>query len=72
VPQMALQGANLESNEPGKPTIEDIIKNPSKLPSPPVEEEKPGGFEPFVPSAQPHPVYTIPESVANLQQHQIK
>lgn len=53
-----------ESNLP--PTAEEILNNPSKLPSPPVEEEKPGGFEPFVPPAVPHPVYTIPEPVANL------
>lgn len=56
-----------ETNQSDKPTIEDILNNPSKLPSPPVDEEKPGGFEPFVPPAQPHPVYTIPEPVANLQ-----
>ncbi|XP_065359052.1 vacuolar protein sorting-associated protein VTA1 homolog [Calliphora vicina] len=59
--------ANTDSNESDKPTIEDILNNPSKLPSPPVEEEKPGGFEPFVPPPQPHPVYTVPEPVANLQ-----
>lgn len=36
------------------PTAEEVLNNPNKLPSPPVEEEKPGGFEPYVPTAQPH------------------
>ncbi|KAM7355154.1 vesicle trafficking 1 isoform 1-T3 [Cochliomyia hominivorax] len=58
---------NADKNESDKATIEDIINNPNKLPSPPVDEEKPGGFEPFVPPAHPHPVYTTPEPVANLQ-----
>uniref|UniRef100_A0A1A9X2W6 Vta1/callose synthase N-terminal domain-containing protein n=1 Tax=Glossina brevipalpis TaxID=37001 RepID=A0A1A9X2W6_9MUSC len=34
------------------PTADEILTNPNKLPSPPVEEEKPGGFEPFVPPEQ--------------------
>lgn len=37
------------------PTAEEILDNPNKLPSPPVEEEKPGGFVPYVPTAQPNP-----------------
>ncbi|KAH8316814.1 hypothetical protein KR074_010899 [Drosophila pseudoananassae] len=37
------------------PTAEEILDNPNKLPSPPVEEEKPGGFVPYVPTAQPSP-----------------
>ncbi|XP_061386122.1 vacuolar protein sorting-associated protein VTA1 homolog [Musca vetustissima] len=49
------------------PTVEEVLNNPSKLPSPPVEEEKPGGFEPFVPPATPHPVYTPITPVANIQ-----
>lgn len=36
------------------PTAEEVLNNPNKLPSPPVEEEKPGGFEPYVPTAQPN------------------
>ncbi|ALC44401.1 CG7967 [Drosophila busckii] len=36
------------------PTAEEVLNNPNKLPSPPVEEEKPGGFEPYVPNAQPN------------------
>ncbi|XP_034481918.1 vacuolar protein sorting-associated protein VTA1 homolog [Drosophila innubila] len=34
------------------PTAEEVLNNPNKLPSPPVEEEKPGGFVPYVPTAQ--------------------
>ncbi|XP_073825600.1 vesicle trafficking 1 isoform X2 [Musca autumnalis] len=49
------------------PTAEEILNNPSKLPSPPVEEEKPGGFEPFVPPTTPHPVYTPVTPIANIQ-----
>jgi len=37
------------------PTAEEVLNNPNKLPSPPVDEEKPGGFVPYVPTAQPHP-----------------
>ncbi|XP_022217601.1 vacuolar protein sorting-associated protein VTA1 homolog [Drosophila obscura] len=37
------------------PTAEEVLNNPNKLPSPPVDEEKPGGFEPYVPTAQPNP-----------------
>ena len=54
-----------ESKNP--PTVEEILNNPNKLPSPPVEEEKPGGFEPFVPPSEPHPVYTVPEVPVDLQ-----
>uniref|UniRef100_T1PAJ1 Vta1 n=1 Tax=Musca domestica TaxID=7370 RepID=T1PAJ1_MUSDO len=54
-------------NPPAPPTAEEILNNPSKLPSPPVEEEKPGGFEPFVPPATPHPVYTPVAPIANIQ-----
>lgn len=43
------------------PTAEEVLDNPNKLPSPPVDEEKPGGFEPFVPTNQPHPFYSPPE-----------
>lgn len=49
------------------PTAEEILDNPNKLPSPPVEEEKPGGFEPFVPSAQPNPFYTSVLPVSDIQ-----
>lgn len=49
------------------PTVEEILNNPNKLPSPPVDEEKPGGFEPFVPPTDPHPIYTAPEVAADLQ-----
>ncbi|XP_037821866.1 vacuolar protein sorting-associated protein VTA1 homolog [Lucilia sericata] len=59
--------ANAESGESDRPTVEDILNNPDKLPSPPMEEEKPGGFEPFVPPAQPHPVYTVPQPAADLK-----
>ncbi|KAL7732054.1 hypothetical protein ACLKA6_015816 [Drosophila palustris] len=34
------------------PTAEEVLNNPNKLPSPPVDEEKPGGFVPYVPNAQ--------------------
>ncbi|KMY96904.1 vacuolar protein sorting-associated protein VTA1 homolog [Drosophila simulans] len=37
------------------PTAEEVLNNPNKLPSPPVDEEKPGGFVPYVPTAQPNP-----------------
>ncbi|KAH8263788.1 hypothetical protein KR038_003462 [Drosophila bunnanda] len=37
------------------PTAEEVLNNPNKLPSPPEDEEKPGGFEPYVPTGQPHP-----------------
>ncbi|XP_016993938.3 vacuolar protein sorting-associated protein VTA1 homolog [Drosophila takahashii] len=37
------------------PTAEEVLNNPNKLPSPPVDEEKPGGFVPYVPTGQPHP-----------------
>ncbi|KAH8239377.1 hypothetical protein KR032_003737 [Drosophila birchii] len=37
------------------PTAEEVLDNPNKLPSPPEDEEKPGGFEPYVPTGQPHP-----------------
>lgn len=60
------EAENIES-PPNAPTAEEVLNNPEKLPSPPVEEEKPGGFEPFVPPAQPHPVYTPPTPVANVQ-----
>ncbi|KNC28205.1 hypothetical protein FF38_07529 [Lucilia cuprina] len=63
----AQDNANIESGESNRPTVEDILNNPDKLPSPPMEEEKPGGFEPFVPPAQPHPVYTIPQPPADLK-----
>ncbi|XP_068148384.1 vacuolar protein sorting-associated protein VTA1 homolog [Drosophila tropicalis] len=53
------------------PTAEEVLNNPNKLPSPPVEEEKPGGFEPYVPTAQPHPaaatIYQPIEPVAGIQ-----
>ncbi|XP_034108360.1 vacuolar protein sorting-associated protein VTA1 homolog [Drosophila albomicans] len=42
------------------PTAEEVLNNPNKLPSPPVEEEKPGGFEPYVPTAQPNASTYIP------------
>ncbi|XP_062137194.1 vacuolar protein sorting-associated protein VTA1 homolog [Drosophila sulfurigaster albostrigata] len=42
------------------PTAEEVLNNPNKLPSPPVEEEKPGGFEPYVPTAQPNAATYIP------------
>lgn len=49
------------------PTVEEVLNNPDTLPSPPVDEEKPGGFEPFVPPAQPHPVYTPVVPAADIQ-----
>ncbi|XP_067642443.1 vacuolar protein sorting-associated protein VTA1 homolog [Eurosta solidaginis] len=49
------------------PTADEVLKNPSKLPSPPVDEEKPGGFEPYVPQAQPSHIYVPPTPVADLQ-----
>lgn len=49
------------------PTVDEVLDNPNKLPSPPVDEEKPGGFEPYVPPAQPSPVYVPPAPVANVQ-----
>jgi len=49
------------------PTVDEVLQNPNKLPSPPVDEEKPGGFEPFVPPAQPHPVFTPRPPVEGLQ-----
>ncbi|KAH8275000.1 hypothetical protein KR018_008741 [Drosophila ironensis] len=54
------------------PTAEEFLENPNKLPSPPVEEEKPGGFVPYVPNpAQPHPaaaatIYQPVEPVAGV------
>ncbi|XP_030380140.1 vacuolar protein sorting-associated protein VTA1 homolog [Scaptodrosophila lebanonensis] len=74
--------ANLENDQPPSsppvttphitpPTAEEVLNNPSKLPSPPVEEEKPGGFEPYVPTGQPNPaattVYQPIVPVAGLQ-----
>ncbi|XP_064541683.1 vacuolar protein sorting-associated protein VTA1 homolog [Drosophila montana] len=50
------------------PTAEEVLQNPSKLPSPPVDEEKPGGFEPYVPTAQPNAaIYTPIVPVAGVQ-----
>ncbi|XP_053956902.1 vacuolar protein sorting-associated protein VTA1 homolog [Anastrepha ludens] len=49
------------------PTADEVLNNPSKLPSPPVDEEKPGGFEPYVPQAQPNRIYVPPTPVADLQ-----
>ncbi|XP_037933642.1 vacuolar protein sorting-associated protein VTA1 homolog [Teleopsis dalmanni] len=49
------------------PTVDEVLNNPNKLPSPPVDEEKPGGFEAYVPPAQPHPAYTAPTPVEGLQ-----
>ncbi|KAH8365621.1 hypothetical protein KR093_002862 [Drosophila rubida] len=50
------------------PTAEEVLNNPNKLPSPPVEEEKPGGFEPYVPTAQPNAaIYTPIVPVAGVQ-----
>ncbi|EDV95900.1 vacuolar protein sorting-associated protein VTA1 homolog [Drosophila grimshawi] len=50
------------------PTAEEVLKNPNKLPSPPVEEEKPGGFEPYEPTAQPNPaIYQPIVPVAGVQ-----
>lgn len=60
-------GDSNEATENAAPTAEVILNNPDILPSPPVEEEKPGGFEPFVPPATPHPVYTPMVPVANIQ-----
>lgn len=52
------QSDNVEPSPPvpqvTPPTAEEVLNNPNKLPSPPVEEEKPGGFEPYVPTAQPN------------------
>ncbi|XP_075152216.1 vesicle trafficking 1 [Haematobia irritans] len=58
---------NPETEESEPPNAEVILNNPDILPSPPVEEEKPGGFEPFVPPTTPHPVYTPITPVANIQ-----
>ncbi|XP_011182819.1 vacuolar protein sorting-associated protein VTA1 homolog [Zeugodacus cucurbitae] len=49
------------------PTADEVLNNPNKLPSPPVDEEKPGGFEPYVPQAQPSRIYIPPTPVADLQ-----
>ncbi|XP_018786553.1 PREDICTED: vacuolar protein sorting-associated protein VTA1 homolog [Bactrocera latifrons] len=49
------------------PTVDEVLNNPNKLPSPPVDEEKPGGFEPYVPQAQPNRIYIPPTPVADLQ-----
>lgn len=50
------------------PTAEEVLQNPNKLPSPPVEEEKPGGFEPYVPTAQPNAtIYQPIVPVAGIQ-----
>lgn len=50
------------------PTAEEVLQNPNKLPSPPVEEEKPGGFEPYVPTAQPNAaIYQPIVPVAGVQ-----
>ncbi|KAH8395275.1 hypothetical protein KR222_005217 [Zaprionus bogoriensis] len=50
------------------PTAEEVLNNPNKLPSPPVEEEKPGGFEPYVPTAQPNAaIYQPIVPVAGVQ-----
>lgn len=50
------------------PTAEEVLQNPHKLPSPPVEEEKPGGFEPYVPTAQPNAaIYQPIVPVAGVQ-----
>uniref|UniRef100_A0A034VYC0 Vacuolar protein sorting-associated protein VTA1-like protein n=1 Tax=Bactrocera dorsalis TaxID=27457 RepID=A0A034VYC0_BACDO len=49
------------------PTVDEVLNNPNKLPSPPVDEEKPGGFEPYVPQAQPSRIYIPPTPVADLQ-----
>lgn len=56
------------------PTAEEILNNPNKLPSPPVEEEKPGGFEPFVPpehvpSAQVVDLQITPEQMIKAQKY---
>ncbi|XP_067614404.1 vacuolar protein sorting-associated protein VTA1 homolog [Eurosta solidaginis] len=49
------------------PTADEVLHNPRKLPGPPVDEEKPGGFEPYVPQAQPSHIYVPPTTVADLQ-----
>ncbi|KAI9587114.1 vacuolar protein sorting-associated protein VTA1 homolog isoform X1 [Glossina fuscipes] len=56
------------------PTAEEILNNPNKLPSPPVDEEKPGGFEPFVPpehvpSAQVIDLQITPEQMIKAQKY---
>ncbi|XP_023158639.1 vacuolar protein sorting-associated protein VTA1 homolog [Ceratitis capitata] len=49
------------------PTVDEVLNNPNKLPSPPVDEEKPGGFEPYEPQAQQNRIYIPPTPVADLQ-----
>lgn len=35
------------------PTVEEVLNDPEKLPSPPQEDESPSAFKPFVPEAKP-------------------
>ncbi|XP_055910984.1 vacuolar protein sorting-associated protein VTA1 homolog [Eupeodes corollae] len=55
------------------PTAEEVLSNPSKLPSPPVDEEKPGGFVPYVPDqTQSTPsanVHITPEQMLKAQKY---
>ncbi|XP_013105872.1 vacuolar protein sorting-associated protein VTA1 homolog [Stomoxys calcitrans] len=62
---------NPENTDNNIPDAEAILNNPDILPSPPVEEEKPGGFEPFVPPTTPHPVYTPPVVKVQLTSDQM-
>lgn len=66
-----------ENEEPQAPpsnlNAEEVLNNPDKLPSPPKDEEKPGGFEPFVPSSQPEPAmsYVPPQTNVALTPNQM-
>lgn len=55
------------------PTAEEVLSNPSKLPSPPVDDEKPGGFVPYVPDqSQQVPigsVHVTPEQMLKAQKY---
>ncbi|EDW17248.1 vacuolar protein sorting-associated protein VTA1 homolog [Drosophila mojavensis] len=80
-PSTDAQSDNVEPSSPAPqttpPTVEEVLNNPNKLPSPPVEEEKPGGFEPYVPPAQPNaaifqpavPVHITPDQMITAQKY---
>ncbi|TDG44338.1 hypothetical protein AWZ03_009228 [Drosophila navojoa] len=74
-PSTDSQSDNVEPSSPAPqttpPTVEEVLNNPNKLPSPPVEEEKPGGFEPYVPPAQPNAAIFQPAVPVNITPDQM-
>lgn len=55
------------------PTAEEVLSNPNKLPSPPVDEEKPGGFVAYIPEQpaahQAANVHITPEQMLKAQKY---